>query len=268
MVYFPFNKNFDLEPQCVDEFSFKVNLPFTKKKLKNSLYSPKSAEYFRGFWLKRVPLLTRTIVSTIEKANGMKLPANNQQQEGMNKNEKVVEGDLRAKTAEPGAWFWYRYLALCNGSKYMVSELERLEGYTERRREWTQRKEQERTERLAFILAYEDEEKTDDARALEKESNTNMEFERKGKQGWMDDEEDLRKVLLNAFATIGINSKNKQQDELTKHGKKRMNPKLKFMSKPTYNGWIAKDPKIRKLLSDQLEIMDSFIRWCDEREEM
>ena len=49
-------------------------------------------------------LTSRTVVTTIEKANGMRLPANNQQQEGMNKNEKVVEGDLRAKTAEPAAW--------------------------------------------------------------------------------------------------------------------------------------------------------------------
>ena len=67
VVYFPFDGCFDLEPQCVDEFSFTVDLPFTKKKLKNRLYSPRSAEYLRSFWLKRVSLLTRTIVSTIEK---------------------------------------------------------------------------------------------------------------------------------------------------------------------------------------------------------
>ena len=44
-------------------------------------------------------------------------------------------------------------------------------------------------------------------RALEKESNTSMEFDRKGKHAWMYDEEDLRKELLNMFATIEITSK-------------------------------------------------------------
>ena len=63
------------------------------------------------------------------------------------------------------------------------------------------------------------------ARAPEKASNTNMEFDRTVKHALMDDEEDLCKELLNTFSTIEITSKSKQQDELTDHGKNRMNPK-------------------------------------------
>ena len=255
VVYFPFDDNMNVEPQCLDEFSVEVPLPFTKKKLKNLLYLPASAEYLRNFWLKRVPLLTFTIVTTIEKARGMSLPANNQQQEGMNKNEKVVEGDIRTKTSEPAVYFWYRYLSLVRGSKYLVSEVERCESYMDHRKEWLRKKEQSALDDAV--------EMTNDARELMQESNSNMEFDRNGRHGWMDDEEDLRSSLLSAFGSIDVTVKNSQQEKLAKHGKSKMEREVKFMSKPTYNKWIGRKPNLRRLDSDQLDIINSFIERCE-----
>ena len=61
-------------------------------------------------------------------------------------------------------------------------------------------------ERRDQQLALKDDAMTDDAEALEKLNNSNMEFERNGRRAWMDDEEDLRKNLMSIFASIGVTS--------------------------------------------------------------
>ena len=54
----------------------------------------------------------------------------------------VMEGDIQTKTSEPAVYFWYRYLSLVRGSKYLVSEVEQYESYMDHRKEWLRKKEQ------------------------------------------------------------------------------------------------------------------------------
>ena len=137
----------------------------------------------------------------------------------------------------------------------MVSEVERCESYMDHRKEWLRKKEQSALDDAV--------EMTNDARELMQESNSNMEFDRNGRHGWMDDEEDLRCSLLSAFGSINVTVKNSQQEKLAKHGKSKMERELKFMSKPTYNKWIGRKPNLRRLDSDQLDIINSFIERCE-----
>ena len=77
-------------------------------------------------------------------------------------------------TSEPVTYFWYRYLDLICGSKYMVSEMDQCEGYINCRRARLNRIEAQRDEEDPDI------DRTEDARELQEENNQYMAFDCKG----------------------------------------------------------------------------------------
>ena len=84
--------------------------------------------------MKKIGLHTRTVVTVIEKAKDMSLPANNQSSEGLISKEKHLIRDKRVHTSEPGAYMWYRYLDELRSTRYMMDEIDRCEGYIGRRK--------------------------------------------------------------------------------------------------------------------------------------
>ena len=164
----------------------------------------------------------RTTVSVIEKTQNMNLAANNQQIEGMINNEKNLVSRMKEKTSEPGLYWWYRYQNLHQGSKYMVTEMERYEGYMERRKELMKNR------KLALVSKAH---ATEDARELEEENVADMIFDRTGTT-WMDGEETVRAQMEDAFILAGLNNSTKEkrfEAVLEESGKSS------FMSMPTFN---------------------------------
>ena len=91
---------------------------------------------------------------------------------------------MRAKTSEPGTYWWHFYLTLLRASKYMITEMERCEGYMDKRRELIKKKtlQNERAEKKS-------KEKTEDSREMDEENNTDMVWDRKGNMEWLNEEE-------------------------------------------------------------------------------
>ena len=111
----PFNHDEGkVEAMIIDGFTVEVKLPYYGETfgIENKICSPTAARYLHRQWLRKIPLHVRTVVSIIEKANSMSLPANNQGIEGMTNREKNLTRDIRVNTSEPGTYFWYRYLGL------------------------------------------------------------------------------------------------------------------------------------------------------------
>ena len=102
-------------------------------------------------------------------------------------NEKNLVSDIRTHVAEPGAYFWYFYLTLLRASKYMVAEMERCEGYLDKRRALMEERQIEDAKKEE-----ESKNKTEDSREMENENNTDMVFSRKGDMDWLNDEAELR----------------------------------------------------------------------------
>ena len=248
IVYYPFNDDGDIEPQCVDGFTHKVRLPYRGEKwgIRNKLCSKRARDYMEKQWLKRIALYIRTTVSVIEKTQNMNLAANNQQIEGMINNEKNLVSRMKEKTSEPGLYWWYRYQNLHQGSKYMVTEMERYEGYMERRKELMKNR------KLALVSKAH---ATEDARELEEENVADMIFDRTGAT-WMDGEETVRAQMEDAFILAGLNNNTKQkrfEAVLEESGKSS------FMSMPTFNKWMDRKP-VRQLDRSIIAIFDSFIK--------
>ena len=86
-----------MSPQVVAGFRVPVKLPFRGKEtgIKNLLCSPAAADYLLQQWLKKIGLHTRTVVTVIEKAKNISLPANNQSSEGLIRKEKHLIRDKR-----------------------------------------------------------------------------------------------------------------------------------------------------------------------------
>jgi len=257
IVHCPYNEVIgEIEPQIVDGFVVEVELPYFGETfgINNVIYSPAAASYLRGQWLGKMPLHVRTLVSTLEKTHGMSLPSNNQGIEGMTDKEKNKTRDFRINTSEPGPYFWYRYLDLINGSKYMVAEIDRCEGYIERRRERKNRIEaRENAEDLGV-------ERTEDATELQEENNQDMIFDRTGVNAWMDKEEVVRRALESVFVSNGLDKKSlaKRWEAVDAHAGRGENNESLIVSKPTFDKWI-KRARTGKLSSDVVGRMKDYI---------
>lgn len=203
-----------------------------------------------------MPLWIRTSVSVLERATDMSVPANNMAAEGMINNEKNLVSNMRAKTSEPGTYWWYFYLTLLRASKYMITEMERCEGYMDKRRELIKKKalQNERAEKKS-------KEKTEDSREMDEENNTDMVWDRKGNMEWLNEEESVRKDVILTLQFMGIweDSLIRQHNAIDRHGGKGGNGKSMFMSRPTFNKWIARKPT-RKLDEGMISIMQSWVK--------
>ena len=82
-----------------------------------------------------MPLWVRTGVSMIEKDSDTKLTASNQGTEGLINNGKNLVTRMKTYILEPATYMWYCYKNLCEGSKYLVSEMERTKDHLNKRKE-------------------------------------------------------------------------------------------------------------------------------------
>ena len=67
-----------------------------------------------------------TTVSVTKREKAMNIGGSNQHAEGMINNEKNHVFEMKAKANEPATYWWYQYLNLHQGSKYMVSQMEQI----------------------------------------------------------------------------------------------------------------------------------------------
>ena len=190
----------------------------------------------------------------------MKVPANNQGSEGMINNEKNLVSEMRTNTAEPATYWWYSYLTLLKASKYLVSEVERCDGYLAKRKALFERKALK-----AKKAAEEAKSNTEDSKEMEAENNTDMVFSRNGKdKEWLEDENVLRGKVKSTLQIIGLGGKSfaqqlKSIDDFAGvggDGKRKLH-----LSQPTFNKWIQNKGGIRKLDDDVVAVMTA---WVDE----
>ena len=66
-VYYPFDEGGNIEPQYVDGFLLKVDLPFDGTEgINNFINSPATGKYLHKHWVRKMPLWVSTGVSMIE----------------------------------------------------------------------------------------------------------------------------------------------------------------------------------------------------------
>ena len=128
-------------------------------------FSNKAVNYLNKQWLRIMSLYVLTTVSVIEKAKDMKIGGLNQHAEGMISNEKNHVFEMKAKANEPATYWWYQYLNLHQGSKYMVIQMEQYDGYIELRRTFISKKTDKDIDSNDITV---------DATELEEEDNTYM----------------------------------------------------------------------------------------------
>ena len=179
----------------------------------------------------------------------MDFGASNMHAEGMINNEKNIVKYMKTKTNEPAVYWWYRYLNLHQGSKFLVSQMEQFDGYIERCKVFMNRK-------LKNNVAAE--EMTDDARELETEDNTDMIWDRG--RTWVDKEEDLRELLVDAFivAGLGDDSLSSKFNSIDLHAGKDANGKRRFIFKPTFNKWMNRQP-VKRLIPELVSVIVSYV---------
>lgn len=238
-VHFPFDYDdrTKVSPQIVHGFRVPVKLPFRGEKagIKNPLCSPAAADYLRQQWLKKMGLHTRTVVTVIEKAKDMSLPANNQSSEGLTRKEKHLTRDIRVHTAEPGTYMWYRYLELHRGSRYLMDEMDRCESYIGRRRARFMSKQGSKKNKGGE----QKESMTEDSRKIQEENNSHQKFSKKGTEPWKDEEEELRKSLEMAYLFQGFEHKSllKKYDDVKNFATLNGG---ELVSRPTFNKWFQR----------------------------
>lgn len=102
------------------------------------------------------------------------------------------------------------------------------------------------------------EEMTDDARELETEDNTDMIWDRG--RTWVDEEEDLRELLVDAFivAGLGDDSLSSKFNSIDLHAGKDGNGKCRFISKPSFNKWMNRQP-VKRLIPELVSVIVSYV---------
>ena len=79
----------EIEPQVIEGFHVEVSLPFEGGSLNKFMTSHATHRYLDEEWYRKLALFVRTAVTMVQKADNMKLAANNQFMEGMINNEKT-----------------------------------------------------------------------------------------------------------------------------------------------------------------------------------
>ena len=251
----------EVEPMTIDGFSVEVKLPYNGETIgiENKICSPASVKYLHRQWLRKMPLHARTVVSIIERANNMSLPASNQGIEGITNGEKNKTRDIKLNTSEPATYFWYRYLSLHRGCKMMIAQMDRCEGYVGKRRDRKNRIDASRND----VDGDEDiEDITGDAREIREENNRDMIFERKGnKKAWEDDEDVVRCSMISVFWSKKIHTKSlaTRWKDVAQHAGRDEKGKWLIMSAPTFSKWIERKPT-RRLAVDAIDRLKAYIR--------
>ena len=88
-VFHPLGCDGEIEPQVIEGFQVEVLLPFEGGSLNNFMASPATHRYLDEEWSIKLALFVCTEVTMVEKADNMKLAANNQFMEGMINNAKT-----------------------------------------------------------------------------------------------------------------------------------------------------------------------------------
>ena len=258
VVHWPYDKEGNLSPQCVDGFTESVDLPYEGEKL--GIESKAGVRYIDKQFRRHGALWAATGPSILSKALNMTNKASNQHLEGVIGNNKNNVKDMKSVHArEPGTYMHRFWDALRKGADNMMMELARCDEYIDHRREWERNKSLKNEEG-------DEEDKTEDYKEMEDIDNSDMVWDRKAKEQWKLDEIDLRRDVTEALRLNGVTKakgKSKMQEALLTFGGKDKRGKWFFMSKPTFNKWYE-GGATKPLKKEHLRIIQAYIKKTNE----